>query len=60
MLGDRTIHGVIWRTRVDRKGLGFNLCVVPLHDHVVPDFRVTEIMEIFWSTLEKTEVTRGS
>ena len=60
MLSDRTIHGVIWRTRVVWKGLGFNLCVTPPHDRVVPDFGVMEITEVFWSILEKTEETRGS
>ena len=60
LLSDGTIHGDIWRTGVGRKRLGFNLCVVPSHDRVVPDFRVTEITEVFWSTPEKTEETRGS
>ena len=59
MLSDGTIHGVIWRTGVGQKGLGFNLWVAPPHDRVVPDFRVTEIMEVFPSRPEKTEETRG-
>ena len=41
-------------------GLGFNLCVAPPHDHVVPNFRVTEFREVFQSRPEKTEETRGS
>ena len=54
---------LVRRTGVERKGLDFNLCVVPLHDHVVPNFRVTEFTEfteftkIFQSTLEKMEKT---
>ena len=60
LLNDGTIHGVIQRTGIGRKGLGFNLCVVPPHNHVVPDFRVTEITEVFRSRPEKTEETRGS
>ena len=60
MLSDGTIHGVIQRTGVGRKGLGFNLCVAPPHDHVVPDFGVMEIMEVFRSIQEKMEETRGS
>ena len=59
LLSDGTIHGVIWRTGVEWKGLGFNLCVAPPHNHIVPDFGVTEIMEVFQSILEKTEETRG-
>ena len=70
MLNDGTIHGVIQRTGVGQKGLGFNLCVTPPHDRVVPDFGVTEIMEVFrsrpeetevfWSRPEETEETRGA
>ena len=44
---------------VGRKGLGFNLCVAPPHDRVVPNFEVTEITEVFQSRPEKTEETRG-
>ena len=60
LLSDGEIHGLIWRTGVGPKGLGFNLCVAPPHDCVVPDFGVTEITEVFWSRPEKTEETRGS
>ena len=60
LLSDKTIHGVSQRTGVGWKGLGFNLCVMPPHDHVVPNFRVTEIMEVFWGRPEKTEETGGS
>ena len=52
LLSGRTLHGV------ERKGLGFNLCVTPPHDRVVPNFGVTEYTEftkIFWSTPEETE-----
>ena len=68
LLSDGTIHGVIQRTEVGQKGLGFNLCVAPPHDHVVPDFGVTETTEtteateateVFRSTPEKMEETRG-
>ena len=62
MLSDGTLHGDIWRTRVGRKGLGYNLCVAPPQDCVVPDFRVTETTEGFQSRLEKTgrlEVREG-
>ena len=48
-----------WRTGVGRKGLGFNLCVAPPHDRIVPNLRVMEITEVFWSRLEKTEETGG-
>ena len=58
LLSDGTIHRDIQRTGVGWKGLGFNLCVVPPHDCIVPDFRVTGFMEVFWSRLEKTEETR--
>ena len=60
MLSGRTLHGDVWRTGVDGKGLGFNLCVAPSHDCVVPNFGVTEFTEftkVFRSTLEKTENT---
>ena len=60
LLSDGTIHGVIRRTGVGRKGLGFNLCVVPPHDRVVPNLGVMVIMEVFQSTPEKAEETRGS
>ena len=40
VLSDGTIHGDIWRTGVGQKGLGFNLCVAPPHDCIVPDFGV--------------------
>ena len=60
LLSDGTIHGVIRRTGVGLKGFGFNLCVVPPHDHIVPDLRVAEITVVFWSIPEKTEETRGS
>ena len=59
VLSDGTIHGVIWRTGVGRKGLGFNLCVAPPH-RIVPDFGVTEFTEVFQSRPEKMEKTRGS
>ena len=59
MLSDGTIHGVIQRTEVGQKGLGFNLCVVPPHDRVVPEFGVMEITEVFQSIPEKMEETRG-
>ena len=59
VLSDGTIHRVIQRTGVERKGLGFNLCVAPPHDRIVPDFRVMEITEVFWSRPEKMEETRG-
>ena len=59
VLSDGTIHGVIQRTGVGWKGLGFNLCVVPPHDRVVPDFGVTKVTEVFQSIPEKTEETRG-
>ena len=54
VLSDRTLHGVIWRTGVRRKGLGFNLCVAPPQDCIVPDFRVMEFTEVFQSIPEKT------
>ena len=57
MLSSGTIHRVIWRVGVGGKGLGFNLCVAP--PHVIPDFGVTEIMEVFRSRPEETEETRG-
>ena len=66
MLSGRTLHGDVWRTGVDGKGLGFNLCAAPPHDRVVPNFRVTEFTEfmtVFQSIPEKTEKmekTRGS
>ena len=60
MLSDETIHGVIRRTGVGQKRLGFNFCVVTPHDRVVPDFGVMEITEVFWSRPEKMEETRGS
>ena len=59
MLSDKTIYGVIQRTRVGWKGLGFNLCVAPPHNRVVPDFGVMEITEVLWSRPEKMEETRG-
>ena len=59
MLSDRTIHGDVRRTGVDRKGLSFNLCVVPPHNRVVPNFRVMEFTEVFQGTPEKMEKTRG-
>ena len=60
MLSGRTLYGDVQRTGVDGKGLGFNLCVAPPHDHVVPNFRVmefTELMKGFRSTPEKMEKT---
>ena len=60
VLSDGTIHGVIQRTGVRQKGLGFNLCVAPPHDRVVLNFGVMEFTEVFQSRLEKMEETRGS
>ena len=57
LLSGRTLHGDVWRTGVDGKGLGFNLCVAPPHDRVVPNFGVTEFTKVFQSTLEKMEKT---
>ena len=58
MLSGRILHGDVRRTGVDGKGLGFNLCVAPPHDCVIPKFGVmefTEFAKVFWSTPEKTE-----
>ena len=57
MLSDGIIHRVIRRTGVGRKGLGFNLCVAPPHDRIVPNFRVMEITEVFRSRPEQMEET---
>ena len=58
MLSGRTLHGVSPENWSWRKGLGFNLCVAPPHDRVVPNFGVAEFTEftvVFRSTPEKTE-----
>ena len=45
---------LVRRTGVDGKGLGFNLCVAPPQDHIVPNFGVTESQSsrrysgVFW------------
>ena len=63
VLSSRTLHGEVRRTRVDGKGLGFNLCVAPPHNRVVPNFGVmefTEFTKVFHSIPERAEKTRGS
>ena len=60
MLSDGTIHGDIWRTGVDRRDLASTYILRPLTITFVPDFGVMEITEVFRSTPEKTEKTRGS
>ena len=45
---------LIRRTAVDGKGLGFNLCVAPPHDHVVSNFEVMEFTEFYEDILEYT------
>ena len=45
---------------LDGRDLASTYVLRPPHDRVVPDFRVTEFTEVFWSTLEKMEKTRGS
>ena len=60
LLSGRTLHGVGPENWSCWKGLGFNLCVAPPHDRVVPNLGVTEFTEftkIFRSTPEKTEKT---
>ena len=60
LLSGRTLHGVCPENWSCWKGLGFNLCVAPPRDRVVPNFGVTEFadfMKVFWSIPEKTEKT---
>ena len=55
LLSGRTLHGVC-----PENWSGFNLCVVPPHNRVVPNFgemEFTEFTKVFWSTPEKTEKT---
>ena len=60
-------HFVKWRNNTQRyledqswrKGLGFNLCIAPPHNRLVPNFQVMEFTEVFRSSRRCSGVHGG-
>ena len=59
VLSDGTIHRVSRELELDRRDLASTYVLHPLMIVLSQNFRVTEIMEVFQSRLEKMEETRG-
>ena len=44
---------------LDGRDLASTYVFAPLHDRVIPNFRVTEFTEVFWGRPQKMEETKG-